>query len=484
MIILMIAIAIASSVFIFDLQVSGQESYSFPSWIKNNAKWWSQGQISDDDYINGMQYLMQKGIVQIPTQGQSVTGTSQTITKNNAGLWAAGHLSNDEFVKGIQYLIQSRDLKIPQSNSNNSESVTNKMANDNQVLTDSDLLAISDNTYADGNIPLGDGKYVTSGPKKGYIYLCNVPPMGQGAQSSGPWIHGNTWNFLEKLSVSGSVSWPNAMFTNVVSGNTRTLSGNDLPISHTTGTFPISSSDPVSKYDMNPNSISIQSYDDNIPVNPVYSETPYCIRGEVGIMLSGVPLFDGFDAELRDAQAHEAQDSCSGHPQNSGEYHYHGLSSCFKDINEKTVLGYALDGFPITGPQVAANKYLKTDDLDECHGITSEIIENGAATTTYHYVMTYDFPYSASCFRGKPAEYMVISNGQTGQNSQGSQGLPNQNVPNQNGPTQGHTPPQEAITACSGKSSGDLCSFTSPHGDMISGTCQTPPGNLLACIPR
>ena len=32
-------------------------------------------------------------------------------------------------------------------------------------------------------LPLGDGKYVTSGPKKGFIYLCNVGSAGGGAQN-------------------------------------------------------------------------------------------------------------------------------------------------------------------------------------------------------------------------------------------------------------------------------------------------------------
>ena len=40
-------------------------------------------------------------------------------------------------------------------------------------------------------------------------------------------------------------------------------------------------------------------------------------------------------------------------------------------------------------------------DLDECHGIVSEIELDGALVTIYHYVMTQDFPYSASCFRGE-----------------------------------------------------------------------------------
>ena len=74
----------------------------------------------------------------------------------------------------------------------------------------------------------------------------------------------------------------------------------------------------------------------------------------------------------------------------------------------KNVLGYANDGFPITGPMVSDDKYLTTEDLDECHGITSEVTdENGESYVTYHYVMTYDFPYSIGCFRGNPVHKIV-----------------------------------------------------------------------------
>jgi hypothetical protein len=137
-----------------------------------------------------------------------------------------------------------------------------------------------------------------------------------------------------------------------------------------------------------------------LSANPTYS-SPSCMGGEVGIMLTGIALFNGFDAGGRDAGAWEIQDGCSGHPQSSGEYHYHTLSSCIKDVSVKTIIGFALDGFPITGPQVGANNILTTGDLDECHGLTSQIVLDGKSVTMYHYVMTQDFPYSVSCFRGK-----------------------------------------------------------------------------------
>ena len=345
------------------------------------------------------------------------------------------------------------------------------------VMTDQQLLALADNKYASGNLPLGDKRYVTTGAKKGYIYLCNArtDEQGGGAQANGPWIGSTTWNILNKISIGGSVSWPGAAFTNTVSGDSRTLAGNDLPTSHTTGIFPVQSTDPAYQYDRNPNTISAQTLKDVVAAHPVYSQTPYCMGGEVGVMLTGVALFNGFDATLRDAAAHEVQDSCEGHPQSKGEYHYHSLSSCFKDVSEKTVLGFALDGFPITGPKMAEGKYLTTEDLDECHGVTSEIVLDGKNTVTYHYVMTQDFPYSASCFRAKAINPSGIGQGMQGQQNtrmmpSGSPGMP------QGGP------PQEAITACSGKSQGVSCTFTTPRG-MITGTCQTPPNGSLACVP-
>lgn len=45
-----------------------------------------------------------------------------------------------------------------------------------------------------------------------------------------------------------------------------------------------------------------------------------------------------------------------------------------------------------------------------------------------------------------------------------------------------NTPPQAAISACSGKTTGDTCSF-SDNGNTVSGACDTKPG-VLACAPN
>ncbi|MDE1829012.1 MAG: hypothetical protein KGI25_01690, partial [Thaumarchaeota archaeon] len=90
------------------------QSISIPSWVKNNAKWWSQGQVDDSQFEKGMQYLIQAGIMKVPQ-----TSVSSTIShgipswvKNNAGWWASGQISDAEFVKGIQYMISNGMISV------------------------------------------------------------------------------------------------------------------------------------------------------------------------------------------------------------------------------------------------------------------------------------------------------------------------------------------------------------------------------------
>ena len=43
-----------------------------PSWFKNNAKWMAHGDISDGDFVSGLQYLISKKILQIENISQKV----------------------------------------------------------------------------------------------------------------------------------------------------------------------------------------------------------------------------------------------------------------------------------------------------------------------------------------------------------------------------------------------------------------------------
>ena len=259
-------------------------------------------------------------------------------------------------------------------------------------------------------LPLGDGKTTTSGRRRGYIYSCRAyTGQGGGAGVDGPWIGSKTFDYTRKAIVDGKVSWPNAKVSFSASGGSLRVTGNGLPVGATTGSFPIASSDDAYAYDRNPNSISSQTVNLALPSNPKKAGSPQCMGGEVGIATNGVPIFTAVDAGGRDAVAHETQDACAGHPQMSGIYHYHSGSPCLIKGSKTTgLVGRALDGFPIFGPRDSKGTYLTNADLDACHGRTETVKLNGRTVTTYVYRVTYEFPYTAGCFRGEPAQMQVI----------------------------------------------------------------------------
>ena len=48
------------------IQFVDAQSNSIPIWIKNTAMWWSEDQVSDDDFINAMEFLIVEGVIQVP----------------------------------------------------------------------------------------------------------------------------------------------------------------------------------------------------------------------------------------------------------------------------------------------------------------------------------------------------------------------------------------------------------------------------------
>lgn len=46
-------------------QNSDSVQSQIPDWIRNNAKWWAEGQITDADFVKGIQFLAQQGIITV-----------------------------------------------------------------------------------------------------------------------------------------------------------------------------------------------------------------------------------------------------------------------------------------------------------------------------------------------------------------------------------------------------------------------------------
>ncbi len=79
-----------------------------PDWIKINAGWWHSEKISDTDFVQGLQFLIQNKIIQlqdVPPKTMSESKIPEWV-KNVAGWWSDDSISEDEFIRSLKYLIE------------------------------------------------------------------------------------------------------------------------------------------------------------------------------------------------------------------------------------------------------------------------------------------------------------------------------------------------------------------------------------------
>ncbi len=158
----------------------------------------------------------------------------------------------------------------------------------------------------------------------------------------------------------------------------------------------------------NPNAIRVQKFRFQLPLVPQKADAITTLpMGPVGTAINGVVFFNPFEAGGMNAVEGYSEvwlDSCCGHPQQHGVYHYHKYPSCVKSPfaddgqQHSPILGFAFDGYPIYGPYEAAGvmaRDLKGQRaLDVCNG-------HDDAERGYHYHVTPGrFPYTFGGYAG------------------------------------------------------------------------------------
>jgi len=144
---------------------------------------------------------------------------------------------------------------------------------------------------------------------------------------------------------------------------------------------------------INPNRIAAQQLVFRIPLNPGEASSKAATPlGPIGISLNGVAIFNQYAGPGRPLSNElDSFDQANGHPQQTGQYHYHVEPL---RLTEKygldALLGFLLDGFPVYGPK-EGTKTLTNADLDIYHGHTSATKEYPAGI--YHYHITNADPY-------------------------------------------------------------------------------------------
>ena len=103
---------------------SAQEEPQIPNWVKNVAGWWAANEISEKEFLTGIEYLINNNIIYIhfmPCGGAAAAAASDPTlaaklipdwVKNNAGWWATDQIEDADFINGIEYLIKKSVLGI------------------------------------------------------------------------------------------------------------------------------------------------------------------------------------------------------------------------------------------------------------------------------------------------------------------------------------------------------------------------------------
>jgi hypothetical protein len=88
-----------------------------PGWIKNNVQWWADGQVDDQTFVNGIGFMVKEKIIDIPTVPESASNDSEQKIpdwiRNNAVWWSEGIISEDDFINGIEFLVQKGIVRVP-----------------------------------------------------------------------------------------------------------------------------------------------------------------------------------------------------------------------------------------------------------------------------------------------------------------------------------------------------------------------------------
>jgi len=181
-----------------------------------------------------------------------------------------------------------------------------------------------------------------------------------------------------------------------------------------------------------PNDLSEQDYTWRITMQPTLASSISSIPllDIIGFTVNGLPIYGPNEADrphpYGDPVHNNLLDDCLGHTAQRGDYHYHAIElSCLSlESTDYTIIGYALDGFPIYGPYGCIDgdctnvvkfksSWIQTGDpttyawdnyeyqendgieyLDECNGRYDKKIG-------YHYRATENFPYILGCYSGE-----------------------------------------------------------------------------------
>ena len=102
---------------------SSAQDAQIPGWIKNVAGWWAIGDISENEFLTGIEYLINNNIINlysvpcfdvvgIDDATANVVKAVPDWVKNNAKWWYEDLIGDADFYNGLEYLISHKIISI------------------------------------------------------------------------------------------------------------------------------------------------------------------------------------------------------------------------------------------------------------------------------------------------------------------------------------------------------------------------------------
>jgi len=129
-----------------------------PDWIKNTAKWWVDEIISDDEYLNAIEFLVNENIIEVSSTNIQSNGDKEIPSwiLTHAKYWTEGQMSDSEYLDGIKHLINNGIISLTTTidsiisiTLNDNDSTFTVTISDSAANTDSELAEIVNLTITD-----------------------------------------------------------------------------------------------------------------------------------------------------------------------------------------------------------------------------------------------------------------------------------------------------------------------------------------------
>ncbi|MFB5606061.1 MAG: peptidase, partial [Nitrosarchaeum sp.] len=97
----------------FEKGLPTQDS-KIPQWIKTNANWWSTDQISDSEFLEGIDFLIKKGTIVVISKESTdqLNWKLPSWIKITASWWSEDKISDDDFLHMIENLVKRKIIVI------------------------------------------------------------------------------------------------------------------------------------------------------------------------------------------------------------------------------------------------------------------------------------------------------------------------------------------------------------------------------------